>query len=124
MTKASLISSIPISPIPLKEGMQGTDGMVSKTHHSLLSIPGQFRTLGNAWERLGMHGLKPPSMARKGGPEMNWTDDYLDAIDVYTETAERMGEDYPQTKMALDRVMALAPTRHWGALTSEEQSYD
>ena len=69
MTKASLISSIPISSIPLKEGMQGTDGMVSKTHHSLLSIPGQFRTLGNAWERLGMHGPPPHQWLEKEAPK-------------------------------------------------------
>lgn len=55
---------------------------------------------------------------------MNWTDEYLDAIDVYTETAERMGEDHPQTKMALDRVMARAPTRHRGTLRNEEQKHD
>jgi hypothetical protein len=60
MTSATLISSIPVSSVPLKEGMQGLDGMVSKTHHSLLSVPRPLGMDGNDWERLGMDGLKTP----------------------------------------------------------------
>lgn len=60
MTKVALISIVPDSIVPLKEGTQGTDGMGSKTPHSLPSIPGHLGMHGNGWERLGTDGLKNP----------------------------------------------------------------
>lgn len=70
MTNTAPISIVPDSSVPLKEGMQGMDGMGSKKPHSLLSVPGHLGMHGNDWERLGTDGKKrPPSMARKGDPK-------------------------------------------------------
>lgn len=55
---------------------------------------------------------------------MKCMDDYLDAVEVYNETVERMGEDRPQTQLALAKVMALGPNRHWGTVSIEEQKHE
>lgn len=55
---------------------------------------------------------------------MNYMDEYLDAMKVYLEAAERFGEDHPQTQLALAKAMDLAPTRHWVNLSNEEQNHE
>jgi hypothetical protein len=40
---------------------------------------------------------------------MNYSHAFLDAIEDHAEIADRLGEEHPQTHLAMERVISLAP---------------
>jgi hypothetical protein len=50
---------------------------------------------------------------------MNWTDEYLDAIELHVALVEVFGEDHPITRRALEMVMDLAPPQLHKSMRAE-----
>jgi hypothetical protein len=50
---------------------------------------------------------------------MNWTDEYLDAIEVHAAHVDAFGEDHPMTLRALEMVMDLTPPQLQESMRAE-----